>query len=413
MTAHEKVELALRSTLASNGNKQHSFVNRCCGIGRGRVLVKLEKMSVEHIPKAIRAEDLFHHIDMGFLNRRLCLSALPAPLRNQYIAYAKPGTDHMAILSNDHLLVTMLLDTCDLIKAPTLLEALTLGHPRHLFRSTERLLPCPGVYSLPRVEHGILQVLEFGKPVRIAYHTSHIVSDTGRMILAEGYAKSPQSIVGLLHDRPEYFEIEPLVIGTPWFDHPRNREHSIELMWMGQNFGQILPEDILQFSRLTEVDVDSSEEWMDVMRSLPEAKVKKNFASLLADPTKKDWGGEMNDHFSASVMVGGRRRTAAFLLKGPSKFKEMTLDMCGARADQIYRLIGSGADISVVQHAHQIGEVVRGTLRSMTVFPGSPRKYCVIDGQATYRIFKAYGLLGLPSCLTAGRAPWRGVASVG
>lgn len=68
--------------------------------------------------------------------------------------------------------------------------------------------------------------------------------------------------------------------------------------------------------------------------------------------------------------------------------------MRGARADQIYRLVGSGADISIVQHAHQIGEVVRGTLRSMTIFPGTPRKYCVIDGQTTYRIFKAYGLLG-------------------
>lgn len=68
--------------------------------------------------------------------------------------------------------------------------------------------------------------------------------------------------------------------------------------------------------------------------------------------------------------------------------------MCGARADQIYRLVGSGGDISIVEHAHQISGFVRGTLRSMTVLPGSPRKFCVIDGQTTYRIFKAYGLLG-------------------
>ena len=349
-------------------------------------------MSIEHVPADVRARDLFHHIDMGFLNRRLCMSAL-GPIRADYARYAKPGSDHISVLSNDHLLVTMLLDICDTIEAPTLLEAVYRGIPTQLFRSTERLAPCPGVYSDARVEHDVLLNIETDKPVRIAYHTSHIVSDTGRMILADGYTKSPQSIVGRLHDRCDHFEIEPLVIGAPWFEHPRNGPESVELMWMGRDFGELLPEDIQQFARLTDVQVESAEEWMAVMGSLPEEAVKLNFAKLLADPTKKDWGGESNDHFSASVTVDGRRRTAAFLLKGPAKFREMTMDMCGKRADQIYRLIHSGAEISIVQHAHQIGEVVRGTLRSMTVFPGSPRKYCVIDGQTTYRIFKAYGLL--------------------
>ena len=352
-------------------------------------------MSIDHVPKTIRAEDLFHHIDMGFINRRLCLTALQPPLRAWYIENAKAGTDHMTVLANDHLLVTVLLDACDQAGAPTLLAALALGKPRCLFRSTERLLPCPRVYTAARVDHGVILGLDFDKPVRIAYHTSHIVSDTGKMILSEGYKKCPQSVVGLLHEREDHFEIQPLVIGAPWFDHPRNGTDTSSLMWMGRDLGEILPEDIEQFSKLTDVCVSSAEEWMNTMRSLPEAKVKANFATLLADPTKKDWGGEMNDHFSASVIVGDRRKTAAFLLKGPAKFREMTLDMCGARADQIYRLVGSGADISVVQHAHQIGEVVRETLRSMTVFPGNLRKYCLIDGQTTYRIFKAYGMLAV------------------
>jgi hypothetical protein len=349
-------------------------------------------MSIEHVPAAVRAKDLFHHIDMGFLNRRLCMTAL-GPMRAKYMEYAKPGTDHVSVLSNDHLLVTMLLDICDAVDAPTLLEALHRGLPTQLFRSTERLTPCPGVYSQVRVEHDVLLDVETDKPVRITYHTSHIVSDTGRMILADGYTRSPQSIVGRLHDRGNHFEVEPLVIGAPWFQHPRNGDESVELMWMGRDFGEVLPEDIAEFKRLTEVTVGSADEWRAAMRALPEAGVKENFAKLLADPTKKDWGGEMNDHFSASVTLGGRRRTAAFLLKGPTQFREMTMDMCGKRADQIFRLVHSGADISIVQHAHQIGEVVRGTLRSMTVFPGSARKYCVIDGKTTYRLFKAYGLL--------------------
>jgi hypothetical protein len=164
-------------------------------------------------------------------------------------------------------------------------------------------------------------------------------------------------------------------------------------MWMGRDFGEILPEDIDEFSRMREVTVSKADEWLAVMRSLPEATVKTAIGDLLAEPTKKDWGGESNDHFSGNVSVRGRRKTAAFLFKGPATFREMTLDMCGKRADQIYRLASSGADISVVQHCHQIGEAVRGTLRSMVFYPGRPRKYCFIDGQATFRILKAYSLL--------------------
>ena len=348
-------------------------------------------MGIHRIPAELRTKDLFHHIDMGFLNRRLCITALPAPIRAYYFEHQKPGTDHMTVLNNDHLLVTMLIDVCERVDAPTLLEALTLQRSKHLFRSTEQLAPCPELYEAERVDHAVALAVEFGKPVRIAYHTEHLRSSTGKMTLSMG--GYPQSIIGVLHDHPDRFEIEPLVIGAPWFDHPRNGKASAALMWMGRNIGEILPEDIAQFSKMKEVTVGSAEEWMSAMKSIPEAQVKEGFAGLLAEPTKKDWGGENNDHFSGNVTVGGQRRTAAFLLKGPADFREMTLDMCGKRADQIHRLAKSGAEISIVQHCHLIGETVRDTLRQQTVYPGKLRKYCVIDGQATYRILKAYSKL--------------------
>lgn len=66
----------------------------------------------------------------------------------------------------------------------------------------------------------------------------------------------------------------------------------------------------------------------------------------------------------------------------------------GKRADQIYRLTRTDADIYVVQHSHLIGDSVRTTLRALTIYPGGKKKkYCVIDGPATYRILKAYGKL--------------------
>jgi hypothetical protein len=351
-------------------------------------------MSVHDLSPELRTRDVFHTIDPGFLNRRLCMTALPPDIRKYYIKEAKPGTDHMTVLANDHLLVTILLDVCQTLGVPTLLEALALGKPKHLFRSTERLSPCPEVYDALRVDHAVQLDVDFGKPVRIAYHTEHLVSSTGKMTLAEGTSGGyVQSVVGLLHDKGDRFEIEPLVMGAPWFDHPRNGNDGHYLIWAGQGHGEILPEDIDQFSRMTEVTPATAEEWLEVMCRVPEVTVKRAFACLLSEPTKKDWGGETNDHFSGNVTIAGHRKTAAFLLKGPTMFREMTLDMCGKRADQIYRLTQSGADISIVQHSHLVGEAVRATLRSMTVYPGQPRKYCLIDGQSTYRILKAYSLL--------------------
>ena len=111
-------------------------------------------------------------------------------------------------------------------------------------------------------------------------------------------------------------------------------------MCYGNEFNEILAEDIEQFERMKEINVKSADEWKTVMQSLSEQHVKKAIADLLCEPTKKDWAGEANDHFSANVSINGRKCTAAFLLKDPLKFREMTLDMCGTRADQIHRLVG-------------------------------------------------------------------------
>ena len=352
-------------------------------------------MTVLDISEQLRVKDKFHHIDMGFLNIRLCLGFLPPNLRQHYSENKNPGADHSARFENQHFLVTLVLDCCETLNAPTLLKALKLNKPCHLFRSTERLAPCPEIYDSPHVCHAVELDLDFDKPVVIAYHTTHIASDTGKMTLNKGLTDGiVHSIVGLLHNKPNRFEIEPMVIGAPWFDHPRNGEDSDRLMWYGYSFGEILPEDIHQFSKMRNVEVKNADEWMSAMKALPETKVKEAFASLLSEPTKNDWGGELNDHFSANVTLNGRRKTAAFLLKGPNPFREMTLEMCGIRADQIYRLVDSDADISIVQHSHLIGSVVRRTLRSQVILPGGrQRKYCLIDGQATYRILKAYSLI--------------------
>src|SRR5579863_7950335 len=111
-------------------------------------------MSCEKIPEKYRLADFFSHIDMGFLNRRLAISAL-GPIRDHFYKRQKPGDDHMTVLSNDHLLVTMLIDVCSELKVPTLAEALTFRKPKHLFMSVERLEPCPEIYETQRARHAV------------------------------------------------------------------------------------------------------------------------------------------------------------------------------------------------------------------------------------------------------------------
>ena len=212
-------------------------------------------MGIQQVPADIRTGDYFHHIDMGFLNIRLCLTVIPAEARENFSKNKVPGTGHLADHANYHMLVTILLDVCENNCLPTLLEALRNGNNGQLFRSTERLAPCPQVYDDKRVSHEVYLDVPTAKPVVISYHTEHLMSSTGTMTLAQGFDEGYiHSIVGILRDRDDKWEIQPIVIGDPWLDHPRNGDSKMlqRLMWHGRDYGQILPEDIEQFSKMAQ-----------------------------------------------------------------------------------------------------------------------------------------------------------------
>ena len=61
-------------------------------------------------------------------------------------------------------------------------------------------------------------------------------------------------------------------------------------MWLGRSFGEILPEDIDQFSSMRDVEVKSADEWMSAMRVLPETKVKEAIARLAFRTHEKGLG---------------------------------------------------------------------------------------------------------------------------
>ena len=97
------------------------------------------------------------------------------------------------------------------------------------------------------------------------------------------------------------------------------------------------------------------------------------------------------------MVVNGRRRATAFLLKGNGlKKKEMQIADCGKNGDQIVRLFRSPAEVFVVQFVGRIAENVisdvSGKVRDLRA-QGRDVCFLIMDGQDTARVLQAYGKL--------------------
>jgi hypothetical protein len=152
--------------------------------------------------------------------------------------------------------------------------------------------------------------------------------------------------------------------------------------------------DIRQFRKI-DFEWNPTAKQFAALRDVPEAVVKQALSKLLDEfELAKDWGGEETDLFSGNLLVGRKRYSAAFLLKGPAKFHEMKMTDCGKNGDQIYRLFNTPADVFVVQHCHKISPAVRRTVEAFTLTQYARKAhYALIDGYDTCRILKSLKLL--------------------
>jgi hypothetical protein len=127
---------------------------------------------------------------------------------------------------------------------------------------------------------------------------------------------------------------------------------------------------------------------------LSEARTKKGFVKLLGDThVAKDWGGESNDIFTTSLSINGKRRRAAFALKGPAKAGPLVPGKMGKNGDQLQRLFDAPADVFVVQYEGQIKESVHKLMQELArarAISHGRTWWCVIDGDNTRRLRKAY-----------------------
>jgi hypothetical protein len=108
----------------------------------------------------------------------------------------------------------------------------------------------------------------------------------------------------------------------------------------------------------------------------------------------KDWPGEQNDIFTTELVIGGRRRRAAFAFKGPGYKGILRPNHMGKRGTQIQKLFKSPADVFMVQHHTQIGEEVLEQMetyaRQRVGDTNGVVFYGTMNGQDSDRLIAAY-----------------------
>ena len=128
----------------------------------------------------------------------------------------------------------------------------------------------------------------------------------------------------------------------------------------------------------------------------------------------KDWGGENNDVFTTALRIGGKRRRAAFALKGPAKTGPLVPGKMGKNGDQIQRLFNSPAEVFFVQYEGEIKESVVEQMERLALarsFLASEVLYGVIDEADTRAKGDLYGKLtcapGMLWTITEPKKPMR------
>lgn len=158
-------------------------------------------------------------------------------------------------------------------------------------------------------------------------------------------------------------------------------------------------EDIDSFRKVRDVNPATV---MDVLTDgyldRSEDSVQTALERILSVPFhKKDWGGELNDLYTANLLINGARHETAFLLKGNGlRSPTMEIKHCGVNGDQILRLCNSPAKLFMVQFVGRISEAIVSDIDGKVRHARSQGRdawYCIMDGQDTARVLRAYGEL--------------------
>src|SRR3989344_7819424 len=136
-----------------------------------------------------------------------------------------------------------------------------------------------------------------------------------------------------------------------------------------------------QAEQLTIDDIDSFKAVHSIrsadtsgLKNMPERTVNRAICRIVNQTEKKDWGGERNDIFTNNIVFKGKRKSAAFALKGKATKGILTLKKMGSKDDQVQRLFEGTAEIHFVAHHSDIDERVQDQMQiqalGKSVIPG-------------------------------------------
>jgi hypothetical protein len=163
-------------------------------------------------------------------------------------------------------------------------------------------------------------------------------------------------------------------------------------------------------TRLYLQDIDSFHQVRDVNPEMVKHHLNDGYLDMAEDTIqmaleqilnvpfhKKDWGGEINDLYTANVQVFGANTATAFLLKGNGlKKQEMQISDCGKNGDQLLRLFDSPAQLFIVQFVGNVSDNLIRDVEAKVEWRrdrGKPTWFCIMNGQDTAMLLHAYGKL--------------------
>jgi hypothetical protein len=342
-----------------------------------------------HTTREFRALPLRLSIDPGFVHRRKIQTIIGDGGMNvidDMINRLPDIPEWMRDVRIDHIYTRVMLEYCRINNVKTLEDALKCDEGE-LFCSTFELKGFEEFFNVKRGANRVKLLSKPNKIVKLQYSTDLVRSDTLRSRLHSGTRVSAIGVKSICTSKN--IILDPMIVGFPWLES-EDPNWSDKVMWFNNSFYENYLEDFDEFERVTERTLPED---YSIMRRIPEIGFKRALARILIDRPQSDWGGETSDHFTTHLHLGGKRVTAAFLLKGPANFTPMTLRHLGKNGDQLIRLVQEPADIFFVQHCHEITPAVRTMIRALAVQPGSPRRYCCIDGRESLRFLETFGQL--------------------
>lgn len=331
-------------------------------------------------------EDTVLVVDPGFVNHRKIEAVVGAAgstiINNEIAKMPLNIPEWRKQVFIDHIYSRLILDFCKISGTRTV-EDCVLNFSGKLMCSIEDFSPSDSIYETRVVS--ILNLKSESKyKIELHYSSAKISSDTLKSGLYNGGEFAVVAQFYSIND--DTIILHPLLIGYPYLQ----TKSTGELLWASYtDFYRIYLEDFDEFSKIKGEPIPNSP---DLMKEIKESVFKACLQKILGGNLTKDWGGETSDYYTPHIHINSKRFSIAFLLKGPSNFRPMSLNHLGKNNDQIVRLSKEPVDILAVQHSHDILPAVVDTLKVFATQPSNPRRYCLIDGRDSIRLLKAYGL---------------------